>query len=491
MDMECTQCLVLASWDVVSGKAKPPDGVACEIRLDTFDLPPDAEALRRRFKVPLIATFRTRPHHGKGDPEDRDGLGWTWRWACAQAGFDAVDLEADEAELEEKIERLHEMGCRVILSHHAPDGTPDITAILSRTKGWQRTDVVKIIGVGTGTDAFAHQRRAYRDWALRNPLDRPALIHFFMGDGFEATRLLSLCYGAPFTFVAPHAGDPMAAGQMTGERLSFLLGRAGCCLADHALFGVLGWPISHSRSPERHLPGLRECRPNTLFLPFPARTAEDLQILRDTFPELVGMAITKPVKEEAFAMFGSQDSHCPSINTWVAGPPASGYNTDFSALKTLIQLRCGETRRARVRVLGYGGLGKAAVRACLDLGLHTEVSNRSQRRLRQLPEGVTVVPWEHRQDQGPVGWIQATSLGMAPHEGESPINHFPSDSVWVIESVYEPPDTAFLKLARLAGLATSDGATFFETQAQLQHRIFRRALAGNASEDARRTRPEP
>ncbi len=451
------------------------DDAGFEIRLDHFTKVPDAAPLRVITNLPLLATFRSKAHLGQATLAERNDFGWAWRRLCLAAGFDLIDLELDEPGLTDKIAEIHAAGARVVLSHHQLEKGPIPEAVFHKARE-TKADIIKIIGNGSNTADLRRQRVFYSKFG-----DRP-LVHFYMGTEFTASRVLSLLYGAPFTFLTPSVEQAVAPGQLTMRDVDEIYQPLSTPLETLQLFSVIGAPIGFSKSPAFHNPLLKARDPACLFLALPANNVADYQILRETFPELRGMAVTKPMKEVTFARadhFLDPDSATlGAVNTLVFRKGKTGAaNTDLLAMVELLK-KTGP--KARVRVLGYGGLGKAVVRACNRLNLPTEVCNRTPEKIGLLPFNVVALPWEERHSNGPTVIVQATSVGMAPQTDECPLQDLPHSTQWLIETIYNPLETALVHMAREQGLKVIDGLALFEGQARIQNQFFSTTLDGQA-----------
>ena len=445
-------------------------GLGFEIRLDTFASRPDLLALRKRTTAPLLATYRSKTHCGEADPADRPTIGWEWRLAALRAGFDGVDLEMDEPFLGDRLREIHDLGGWSVLSHHEVKAGVNL---LDRLKGSLKlnSEVIKIIGTGSRAADFQQQRKAYEIAGSRK------LILFFMGDDFKATRLVSRLLGAPFTFVLPPGADQVAPGIPTLEECKSLY--ALDSVVDHGAFwfGVVGKPIGHSKSPGFHNPLLKAMDPGALFLPFPVAKSE-LEPFLECFPNMLGLAVTKPLKEEAFALanrfvdqavagLGAVNTLLRDGDDWVGG------NTDYAAMKAILsEVPAGSL----VRVVGYGGLGKAVVLACLELGLQVEVTNRSENRLAGLDPRVRVVPWAERHRSGVQVLVQATSVGMAPELDRTPLSTIPQGVALLVETIYNPEETKLMTMAKQQGIPVVDGLALFNKQAAIQNGYFQQVL---------------
>jgi len=446
------------------------DFVGFEIRLDSFAEPPDFHVLRSKTEKPLLATWRSRPHLGKASTQSREEEGWAYRKAALASGFDLIDLELDEDRLQDKIAFIQEAGGRVVLSHHELSDNAGIERALSSALE-TKADVIKIIGNGKQVSDFARQRSFYQMARGRE------LVHFYMGAEYAATRVLSLVYGGSFTFLTPHAGKAVAPGQLTHEAMAEIYRPLE--VVNPKFFAVIGNPVGHSKSPAYHNPKLKQITPDSLFLALPARDAQDLHMLCQTFPELVGLAVTKPMKEVAFrAATDFADPHSAdlgAVNTLLFKPTETwAANTDLLAMIDMLK---ESGPNVRVRVLGYGGLGKAVVRACVPLDLAVQVCNRTPGKVGDPGGRVEELEWEARHEPGADVLIQATSVGMAPNVELSPLDRIPQGVTRLLETIYSPLETRLMRMAREQGLAVVDGLAFFDAQAKIQNRFFCKAVS--------------
>ncbi len=444
------------------------DQTGFEIRLDTFADTPDPTALRALTARPMLATYRSIPHLGLGSVADRDGRGWELRKACLAAGFELVDLELDEPDLEEKIAFVQQAGGKVVLSHHELKDNLGLDGAFENALK-TKADIIKIIGTGRQTRDLVDMRRRYKRAGGRS------LVHFYMGAEYNASRVLSLIYGGAFTFLTPEPGMAVAPGQLTFEEISQIY-RPHEMDALH-LFAVIGSPVGHSRSPAYHNPGLKAVCGNSLFLGLPATNRTDLDLLMECFPEFLGLAVTKPMKEVAFTaaeeFLDSCSARLGAVNTLIfSGGKRKGANTDLLAMLDILKAE----EPGLVRILGYGGLGRAVAYACSSLGLKAQVCNRTPGRVFNLPENVEEIPWDDRHSEGPQILVQATSAGMAPKVEVSPLEQFPNSAKTLIETIYNPSETLLMTMARQKGLKVVSGHVLFDGQAHIQHRFFQEAL---------------
>lgn len=261
---------------------------------------------------------------------------------------------------------------------------------------------------------------------------------------------------------------------MTATKASGLSGKA-------KLAGVIGWPVSHSRSPRLHGHWLAQYGIDGAYVPLAIRPDDFhgcvLALARMGFR---GVNVTLPHKEQALAIADQVEPLAQRIgaaNTLIfhSDGMIEARNTDaYGFLENLKQeagaaLDAAFARRNVALLLGAGGAARAAVAALLDHGVDTViVANRNFARARDLALDLTqgldaarVKPlaWSHAEDViGEAGLlVNCTSLGMV---GQPPLDvslETLGPDVLVTDLVYTPLDTPFLQRAQAAGCRTVDG----------------------------------
>jgi len=438
---------------------------AWECRLDLLNCVPEF-LKQNRFKLLWMATYRSKEHGGRGEAHLRDTLGWDRRIKAVRQGAQWIDLEWDESNLNVKINEARSLGAKTVLSGHFFEKVKDWEKIYMRLSEVD-PDIIKLIGSGNSFQDFRTQRSCYKE------AGKP-LVHFFMGEEFKSTRILSLYYGAPFTFVAPSSHEMVAPGQLNENDVRTL---SECDFNRKSpFFAIAGYPVSHSRSPEYHRGSLKVINNNVQFLHFPIQYEKELEDVWELFPELVGLSVTKPLKTIASKQCKSDD--LASVNTLIKHKShLAGFNTDAHALKNILETIQKEMdiEKPVVRIIGYGGLGSMAVVVAQDLGYHVQVTNRTFSRLQNCEGGVEKIQWEQRCEGECHVLLQATSLGMG-NSNETPIEKIPNGTKYFIETIYYPKETMLLKMALDLGITCFNGAHFFDGQAEEQNRHFCRAL---------------
>jgi shikimate dehydrogenase len=241
------------------------------------------------------------------------------------------------------------------------------------------------------------------------------------------------------------------------------------------LAGIMGWPVSHSRSPALHNFWLDEHGIDGVYVPLPVQP-ETLERALRALPALGfrGCNITLPHKEAALSIVDKVDPlarRIGAVNTVVVMPDGSleASNTDaFGFRENLRELAPDWHPMAGAAVvLGAGGSARAVTAALTELRVpEIRLVNRTLGRAEALARDlgglgarITAHEWEARGDvlDGAGLLVNTTSLGMsgAP-ELEIDLSQLPLDAV-VVDIVYVPLDTALLVVARQRGNRTVDG----------------------------------
>lgn len=248
-----------------------------------------------------------------------------------------------------------------------------------------------------------------------------------------------------------------------------------------ALAGVMGWPVSHSRSPRLHGWWLRHYGIDGAYVPLsvpPERVVEAVRAL----PALGfrGANVTVPHKEAVIAGLDRLDPaarRIGAVNTIVVAPDGAleGRNTDGFGF--VGNLRAGAPGRDLAAgpavVLGAGGAARAILVALADAGVpEIRLVNRTEARARALAEElggpIRAVAWDRRAHclDGAALLVNTTTQGMAGHPPlDLALDALPGTAL-VTDIVYTPLETPLLAAARARGNAVVDGLGMLLHQAR-------------------------
>ncbi|MBS1791880.1 MAG: shikimate dehydrogenase [Acidobacteria bacterium] len=298
-----------------------------------------------------------------------------------------------------------------------------------------------------------------------------------------ATRVLSLSRGAMLTFGSLRHGTESAAGQPTIADLRDLY-RIKQLNRDTEIFGIIGNPVGHSRSPLMHNSALEQLRRNGVYLPFEVEDAG--RFLQDFVRpatkkidwRLRGLSVTIPHKLAVMPFLDHIDATAKAIgavNTIVVeSDELHGYNTDvIGAMKPLEELT--ELQGARVAVIGAGGSARAICYGLNQRGADVTIFARNLQKAQTLADELNtkLVGIETFSGDADIV-INCTPIGMLHHgEGQSPLRAESLAGVKLVyDLIYTPEETVLLRDAKAAGCQTLGGLAMLVGQAAEQFRLW-------------------
>lgn len=231
--------------------------------------------------------------------------------------------------------------------------------------------------------------------------------------------------------------------------------------------GIVGWPVTHSRSPRLHGFWLERHAIDGAYVPLAVQPEQFETAIRGLVAAgFAGCNVTAPHKLSAFAICDSADEsahRAGAVNTLVfGGGRIAGSNTDGYGFLANLRAHGVEVANAPALVLGAGGAARAVAAALLGAGADVAIANRTRGKAEALAgdlPGLRVVDWEQRSlalaEQALV--VNTTSLGMSGHDPvELDLSRAP-DTLVVADIVYVPLETSLLAAARARGLRAVEG----------------------------------
>jgi shikimate dehydrogenase len=233
------------------------------------------------------------------------------------------------------------------------------------------------------------------------------------------------------------------------------------------LAGILGWPVSHSRSPRLHGFWLDRHGIDGAYVPLPVQPDDFAAVVRSLASlGFAGANVTIPHKLAAFAVCDVVDAsarRAGAVNTLVfRDGRIEGSNTDGSGFIANLRAHGVDPAAGPALVLGGGGSARAVVAALQDAGAHVTLANRTRARADALAAdlpGLTVLDWEKRDAAlaDHVLVVNTTSLGMAGNPALALDLDRAPPNMAVADIVYVPLETPLLAAARARGLRTVEG----------------------------------
>lgn len=413
---------------------------------------------------------------------------------AAALGAAYVDIELKAANVFFASKSTVETPTRFIISSHDYEGTAseeDLNALVERIRT-AGADIVKFATTATDiSDAARVLRVLQRAVAAGQPT-----IALAMTERGQITRILAPKYGGFLTFGALSPERQSAPGQPTLAQLRDLF-RLKEQHPGTKVFGVIGNPISHSKSPAIHNAALSQVGYDGVYVPL---LVDNMETFLNTFnsPDWAGFSVTIPHKEAALRGATEADPVALAIgaaNTLVRQPDGGlkAYNSDWSAAIAAIERGLGGNGELAppeksplngksVVVLGAGGAGRALAFGAAVQGATVIIANRSVERAQELAEALRALGYEARGvgiDQVASGavlgnvLVNTTSVGMHPNGDDTPVPAAAlSGYELVFDAVYTPLHTRLLTEAAAAGCAVVTGENMFVGQAAIQFKLF-------------------
>lgn len=244
--------------------------------------------------------------------------------------------------------------------------------------------------------------------------------------------------------------------------------------------GVCGQPIRHSMSPLIHNAWIAAAGLDAAYVPF-APTVDRFETFVNGLRggAVRGINVTIPFKERALAIADTASdlarmAGAANLLLFDADGGVHAENTDGPGLLGAIAAQAPgyDVTAAPVVVLGAGGAARGAIAALLLAGApQVSVVNRTVARAKDLADTFGEKVLARGEDALPALLpeaglvINATSLGLGG--GDGPVADLaltPRDAV-VLDMVYKPLRTEFLRRAGAAGRATVDGLEMLLRQA--------------------------
>jgi 3-dehydroquinate dehydratase/shikimate dehydrogenase len=295
-----------------------------------------------------------------------------------------------------------------------------------------------------------------------------------MGELGLPARILALREGSALAY-APIA-TATAPGQVSLHELKHLY-RAHLLTRRTRVYGVIGEPVSHSLSPVLHNTGFVARHVDAVYLPF---LVHDLRDFLAAVPEfgIRGFSVTHPHKQAILKYLKECDplaAEIGAVNTVVVRRDGSllGSNTDYLGVLRALEKKL-RIKGSRILIFGAGGSARAAALALVRAGAAVAICARREKAARELARafGAEVVPRSALRAECFDAILNATPVGMHPHDSVSPLAPNELNCRLVMDLITRPERTQLLKLAASKGLATVPGVEMLLAQGYAQWELW-------------------
>ena len=307
----------------------------------------------------------------------------------------------------------------------------------------------------------------------RNP---GRVLAFAMSPAGAFSRILSGFHGAPWMYCSME-GRPTAEGQFTYRELvdTYKVHRFE---NRPVLFGIVGSPVVHSKSPQFHNARFAEAGLPWLYVPF---ECTDIESLFANAPEfgVSGFSVTHPHKHSAAQLLDHASAEVRQLGACntvcFRDGELHGINTDVAGIRDL--LRDVPLAGSRFVIVGAGSSARAVASVVRPQVGELHILNRTLENAGRLAREYDASSGTLA-DLGTINYdvlFQTTPVGL--REGECPVNplHLHSRAT-VIDAIYNPPQTELLKNAAAIGCRTRNGEAWFLAQAEAQFEWWKSML---------------
>lgn len=240
-------------------------------------------------------------------------------------------------------------------------------------------------------------------------------------------------------------------------------------------FGLIGFPLGHSFSKKYFGDKFeREGIAGNAYELFPLEQIHQLEDLLASNPDLVGLNVTIPYKEQVIPYLDSMSPVVEEIGACncihIQEGRLMGHNTDVIGFSRslLPQLK---PHHKQALILGTGGSSKAVAYTMKELGIpFLQVS-------RTPADGmISYEEIDQRMLESHTLLINTTPVGMFPDIAKAPAipYEFIGADHYLFDLVYNPERTRFLQEGALRGAAVENGSDMLVIQAEASWEIWNR-----------------
>lgn len=241
------------------------------------------------------------------------------------------------------------------------------------------------------------------------------------------------------------------------------------------LYGLIGYPLGHSFSKQYFTEKFeREGIADSYFESFAIPAIEEFPDLLAANPQLLGLGVTIPYKEQVLQFVTEQSDEVKKIGATnsikISGNKLIAYNTDIIGFEQSFCKRI-ESHHTKALVLGTGGASKAVQYVLEKLGIEFLIATR------QVVLNGNSIHYDSI-DQKIISEytviINCTPLGMHPNENTAPAipYHLLSPQHYLYDLVYKPAKTVFLKKGEENGAIIENGYDMLLIQAEASWKIW-------------------
>jgi len=456
-----------------------------ELRVDCLD--PDERLYIRRFPelagLPVILTIRRDVDggHFAGGEGARVKLlanGLAFANTDSRFNYAYVDIE-DDFDVPSLEEAARTFGTKIIRSCHSLDGF--VENIPKKMKSMQRSgdEIVKIAVAVKSTNDVLQVYKASKKITAHNK------ILICMGHYGIYSRILADRFGSflSYSSALSESEVPGAPGQMDVCELAELY-RIQKITGKTKVYGIIGYPLKASVSPWFFNTVFSLENTDAVYVPFPTDSVNDLLEIAEGM-DVKGFSVTVPYKETIIPKLSKCSEIVRSIGACNTVSRVDGGwhgdNTDCGGFSESLLgfINRKNLKYLKVTIIGAGGVARSVASEIHRMGGKALILNRTAYKAKNIASKYNF-KWGGLDNQGIEMIskyndiiIQTSSVGMEGYEEADPLDlySFTGDEV-VMDLIYVPPLTPFLKRAMTAGCRYFNGYDMVIRQACMQYTHF-------------------
>ncbi len=241
-------------------------------------------------------------------------------------------------------------------------------------------------------------------------------------------------------------------------------------ISHHKIYGLIGYPLTHSFSMNYFNNMFESEGIDAEYVNFEIPDIGDLMEVVAETPELSGLNVTIPYKEQVIPYMDEMDDEAAQIGAVNVikiirdkngNLRFKGFNSDVIGFQNSIAPLLND-KRSRALILGTGGASKAINRGLQNLGIDTVFVSRTAREgVLSYDQLTPEIMATHKVI------VNTTPLGMYPHVDECP--DIPYDCLTpyhlCYDLIYNPDTTKFMKESQARGAEVKNGLEMLLLQA--------------------------
>ena len=243
-------------------------------------------------------------------------------------------------------------------------------------------------------------------------------------------------------------------------------------------YGLIGFPLEHSFSMSFFNEKFRNENIDAEYVNYEIPTIEHLTEIVNATPELRGLNVTIPYKEQVIPFLDELSDEAAAVgavNLIAVRNKGKkiylkGYNSDVIGFTNSIAPML-TPHHTQALILGTGGAAKAVDYSLRQLGLHTQLVSRIRKQ-----NAITYEDIDEQMISAYQVIVNCTPLGMYPHTDECPFlpYHAITSRHLLYDLLYNPDTTLFMKKGAEQGAVVKNGLEMLLLQAYANWEVWHR-----------------